>query len=108
MVAQQEQETITIKRMYQVATTAQRERKGKGPALVNMIKEEETFEEDEADDVAAFNQRGPDTKQTKLMDQTKDQDEEEVTEPETTATGMASTAISAKPKGTDKKSVKIE
>ncbi len=29
VVAQQEQETITIKRMYQVATTAQRELKGK-------------------------------------------------------------------------------
>ncbi len=28
VVAQQEQETITIKRMYQVATTAQRELKG--------------------------------------------------------------------------------
>jgi hypothetical protein len=41
VVAQQEQETITIKRMYQVATTAQQELKGKGPALVNEIREEE-------------------------------------------------------------------
>ncbi len=49
VVAQQEQETITIKRMYQVATTAQRELKGKGPALVNEVREEET------NDIAAFN-----------------------------------------------------
>jgi hypothetical protein len=55
VVAQQEQETITIKRMYQVATTAQRELKGKGPALVNEIREEETTAESETDDVAAFN-----------------------------------------------------
>ncbi len=54
VVAQQDQETITIKRMYQVATTAQRELKGKGPALVNVIKEEENPDENEADDVAAF------------------------------------------------------
>ena len=55
VVAQQEQETITIKRMYQVATTAQRELKGKGPALVNEIREEEPAAESETDDVAAFN-----------------------------------------------------
>jgi hypothetical protein len=66
VVAQQEQETITIKRMYQVATTAKQKLKGKGQALVNVIKEEETFEEDKADDVAAFNRRGarPKTNQT--------------------------------------------
>jgi hypothetical protein len=55
VVAQQEQETITIKRMYQVATTAQRELKGKGPALVNEVREEELPAEPETDDVAAFN-----------------------------------------------------
>jgi len=59
VVAQQEQETITIKRMYQVATTAQRELKGKGPALVNEIREEEPAAKSETDDVAAFNRRGP-------------------------------------------------
>jgi hypothetical protein len=58
VVAQQEQETITIKRMYQVATTAQRELKGKGPALVNEVREEEIPSENETDDVAAFNRRG--------------------------------------------------
>jgi len=58
VVAQQEQETITIKRMYQVATTAQRELKGKSPALVNEIREEETTIEGENDNVAAFNQQG--------------------------------------------------
>ncbi len=58
VVAQQEQETITIKRMYQVATTAQRELKGKGPTLVNEIREEEPAAESETDDVAAFNRRG--------------------------------------------------
>jgi hypothetical protein len=55
VVAQQKQETITIKRMYQVATTAQRELKGKGPALVNKVREEEIPAELETDDVAAFN-----------------------------------------------------
>ncbi len=55
VVAQQEQETITNKRMYQVATTAQRELKGKGPALVNEVREEEIPTENETDDVAAFN-----------------------------------------------------
>jgi hypothetical protein len=66
VVAQQDQETITIKRMYQVATTAQRELKGKGPALVNVIRKEDTFEEDKTNDVAAFNRRGarPKTNQT--------------------------------------------
>ncbi len=58
VVAQQEQETITIKRMYQVATTAQRELKVKGPALVNKVREEEIPAESETDDVAAFNRRG--------------------------------------------------
>jgi hypothetical protein len=58
VVAQQDQETITIKKMYQVATTAQRELKGKGPALVNEIREEEPTAESETDDVAAFNRRG--------------------------------------------------
>jgi len=58
VVAQQEQETITIKRMYQVATTAQRELKGKSPTLVNELREEENPNEEENDDVAAFNQRG--------------------------------------------------
>ncbi len=37
-----------------------------------------------------------------------DQDEEEITEPETIATGMASTATSAKLKGTAKRSVEKE
>jgi hypothetical protein len=55
VVAQQEQENITIKRMYQVATTAQRELKGKGSALVNEVREEEIPAEPETDDVAAFN-----------------------------------------------------
>ncbi len=58
VVAQQEQETITIKRMYQVATTAQRELKGKGPALVNEVREEEPTAESKTDDVAAFNRQG--------------------------------------------------
>ncbi len=58
VVAQQEQETITIKRMYQVAATAQRELKGKGPALVNEVREEEIPADPETDDVTAFNRRG--------------------------------------------------
>jgi hypothetical protein len=58
VVAQQEQETITIKKMYQVATTAQRELKGKSLASVNEIREEEVPAEAEDDDVTAFNRRG--------------------------------------------------
>ncbi len=55
VVAQQEQKTITIKRMYQVATTAQRELKGKGSALVNEVREEEIPTETKTDNVGAFN-----------------------------------------------------
>jgi hypothetical protein len=55
VVAQQEQETITIKKMYQVSTTAQRELKGQSPASINEIKEEEVPSEGEDDDIAAFN-----------------------------------------------------
>jgi hypothetical protein len=110
VVAQQEQETITIKRMYQVATTAQRELKGKGPALVNEIREEELSAEGENNDVAAFNRRGarpkttnpadkheetttPDEEATKL-----DQDEEETQAKEAMTTGTANTATFARSK----------
>jgi hypothetical protein len=60
VVTQQDPDTMTIKRMYQVATTAQREGKGKAPASVNEIKEEENSGEveDDNNDVAAFNRRG--------------------------------------------------
>jgi hypothetical protein len=60
VVAQQDPDTMTIKRMYQVATTAQREGKGKAPASVNEINEEENSgeQEDDNNDVAAFNKRG--------------------------------------------------
>jgi hypothetical protein len=115
VVAQQEQETITIKRMYQVATTAQQELKGKGPALVNKIREEEIPTENETDDIAAFSDEGPDPETIKPVDKTEeaitpdeedinqDQAKEEILEVETTATGMANTATSAKFRGTDKK-----
>ncbi len=57
VVAQQDPETMMIQKMYQVAMTAQREGKGKSPASVNEIKEEEIPAEVEDDDnnVAAFN-----------------------------------------------------
>ncbi len=60
IVAQQDQETMKIKKMYQVATTAQREGKGKSSASVNDIREEETSAdlEDGDNNMAAFNQRG--------------------------------------------------
>jgi len=60
VVMQQDPETMTIKKMYQVATTAQREGKGKAPASVNEVKEEENPAEmeDDDNDVAAFNKRG--------------------------------------------------
>jgi hypothetical protein len=60
MVAQQDPETMTIKKMYPVATTAQREGKGKAPASVNEIRDEEVSAdiEDNKNDMAAFNRRG--------------------------------------------------
>jgi hypothetical protein len=59
VVAQQDQETKTIKKMYQVATAAQREGKGKFPASVNEIREEDTSAdmEDSDNDVVAFHQQ---------------------------------------------------
>ncbi len=70
IVAQQEQETITIKKMYQVATTAQWELKGKGPALVNKVREEEIPAEGDNDYVAAFNWRGARPKNNQYGGQT--------------------------------------
>ncbi len=57
VVAQQDQDTITIKKMYQVATTAQREGKGKSMATVSEIHDEDISAkpEDDKKDVAAFN-----------------------------------------------------
>jgi hypothetical protein len=57
VVAQQDQDLMMIKRMYQVATTAQREGKGKSTAAVSKIRGEEisTEPEDDKNDVAAFN-----------------------------------------------------
>jgi hypothetical protein len=55
VVTQQDQETNTVKKMYQVATTEQREGNGKLPAFVNKIREEETSADLEDDnEVAAF------------------------------------------------------
>jgi hypothetical protein len=60
VVAQQDQEAMTVKKMYMVATTAQREGKGKSSAAVSEIREEKIPVEamDGENDVAAFNQRG--------------------------------------------------
>jgi len=60
VVAQQDQETMTIKKMYQVATTAQREGKGKTMAAVKEICDEENSAnpEDKDNDVATFKRRG--------------------------------------------------
>jgi hypothetical protein len=59
VIAQQDQDTMTIKKMYQVATTAQREGKGKSPAAINEIRDEEILAEveDDQNDVATFNRR---------------------------------------------------
>jgi hypothetical protein len=48
---------MTIKKMYQVATTAQREGKGKSPAAVNEIRDKgiPAEVEDDDNDVAASN-----------------------------------------------------
>jgi uncharacterized membrane protein YgcG len=60
MVAQRDPEAMTVKKMYMVATTAQREGKAKSPAAVNEISEEDIPVEamDDENDVAAFNCRG--------------------------------------------------
>jgi hypothetical protein len=57
MVAQQDQTSIMIKKMYRVATTAQREGKGKAPAGINEVPDEDIGAEveDDDNDVAAFN-----------------------------------------------------
>jgi hypothetical protein len=44
-VAQQDPEAMTVKKMYMVATTAQREGKMKPPAAVNEISEEDILVE---------------------------------------------------------------
>jgi hypothetical protein len=57
VVAQQDQETTTIKKMYQVATIVQREGKGKTTAIVNEIcdKEVSANPEDKENDLATSN-----------------------------------------------------
>ncbi len=57
VVAQQDQEQMTVKKMYMHATTAQREGKTKPPAAVNKIAEDDgtTENADDEYDVAAFN-----------------------------------------------------
>jgi len=64
VVAQQDLETMTIKKMYRVATTAQREGKGKTLASINEVWGDEipTKQEGNENDVAAFNQWGPQPK----------------------------------------------
>jgi hypothetical protein len=59
-VAQQNPETMMIKKMYQVATMAQREGKSKVPAAINEVREDDSLAEMENEDngVAAFNQKG--------------------------------------------------
>jgi hypothetical protein len=60
VVAQQDQEQITVKKMYMHATTAQREGKTKPPAAVNEICEDDSTTDaaDDENDIATFNRRG--------------------------------------------------
>jgi hypothetical protein len=60
VVAQQDPEAMTVKKMYMVATTAQREGKPKSPAAVNKISKEDILVKamDDENDVATFNCRG--------------------------------------------------
>jgi hypothetical protein len=60
VVAQQDQEQMTVKKMYMHATMAQREGKMKPPAAMNEIAEDDGTTEaaDDDNDVAAFNRRG--------------------------------------------------
>ena len=57
VVAQQDPETMTIKKMYRVVTTAQREGKGKAPASVNEIRDDKVSAEmeDDKNDIVTFN-----------------------------------------------------
>ncbi len=60
VVAQQDPEAMTVKKMYMCATTSQREGKTKPPAAINEINEDDMVVEamDDENDVAAFNRRG--------------------------------------------------
>jgi hypothetical protein len=58
-VAQQDQEQMTVKKMFMHATMAQREGKTKPPAAVNKISKDNSTTDaaDDKNDVAAFNRR---------------------------------------------------
>lgn len=60
VIAQQDLEAMTVKKMYMCATTAQREGKMKPPAAINEISEDDVPVKamDDENDVAAFNRRG--------------------------------------------------
>ncbi len=60
VVAQQDQEQMTVKKMYMHATTAQREGKTKPPAAINEINEDDGTVKamDDENNIAAFNRRG--------------------------------------------------
>ncbi len=68
VVTQQDQEAMMIKKMYQVATTGQREGKCKSTATVSKICDEEipAEPEDDENDVNAFNRRGARPKTNQL------------------------------------------
>ena len=60
VIAQQDLEAMTVKKMYMCATTAQQEGKMKPPAAINEISEDDVPVKamDDENDVAAFNRRG--------------------------------------------------
>jgi hypothetical protein len=118
VVAQQDPEAMTVKKMYMVATSAQWEGKMKPPAAVNEISEEDIPVEamDDKNDVAAFNRQGarPKTNQASYSrggytsgggnyQSGSGSKEEETQAAEITQIGMTNSAISARFKGTDKK-----
>jgi hypothetical protein len=65
VVAQQDLEQMTVKKMYMVATTAQQEGKTKPPAAINEINKDDGPVEvtDDENDVADSNRRGARPKQ---------------------------------------------
>jgi hypothetical protein len=117
VVAQQDPEQMTVKKMYMCATTAQREGKTKPPAAIN--KDDVPVEAmDDENDVTAFNRRGarPKTSQSSgqscggytLLDEEvtnldQDQKEEEIQVAETTPIEMVNSATSARSKGTNRR-----
>ncbi len=107
VVARQDQEQMTVKKIYMHTTTAQREGKTKPPAAVNEIREDDG-NTDAADDENDVEEEEPDQNRTNQVvnhEEVTTPDEEEIQAEEAKVTGMDNSATSARSKDTDKRSV---